>query len=165
MNTGYTLLQVILHWLVAALVVVQYLTGGSVERTHHAVHLRLAPDPSDLLQHAVHNWSGIAVGCLMAARLCLRWRQSGLSLRVSGGDLRDHAARALHLGFYAALIGQAALGYTASYLTFSVAPLHVLGSKVILAMLGLHIAAAALHAARRDGVVARMTIGGRRTAR
>lgn len=72
MNAGYTLLQVLLHWLVAALVLVQYLTGGSIERTHHAVHLGPVSDLSDLLQHAVHNWSGIAVGCLMAARLCLR---------------------------------------------------------------------------------------------
>jgi cytochrome b561 len=165
MNAGYTLLQVLLHWLVAALVLVQYLTGSSIERTHHAVHLGLAPDPFDLLEHGMHNWSGIAVGGLMAMRLSLRWRQDGFSFRVSSGDLREHAARALHLGFYAALIGQAALGFTASYLTFAVAPLHVLGSKVILAMLGLHIAAAALHAARRDGVVARMMIGGPRAAR
>ena len=156
MNPGYTLLQILLHWLVAALVLLQYLTGDSIERTHHAVHAGLAPDPTDLLLHAVHNWSGMVVGGLMALRLVLRRRRGGLTLRLSGGGLLEHAARALHLGFYAALIDQAALGFTASYLTFAVAPLHVIGSQVILAMVALHTAAAALHALRRDGSVGRI---------
>ena len=91
-------------------------------------------------------------------------RQGGLSFRVTGGDVRDHAARALHLGFYATPNGQAAVGLTASYLTVAVALLHVIGSEVILAMLGLHIAVA-VHAARRDGAVGRMLSGRRRAAR
>lgn len=164
MTIGYTLLQILLHWLVAVLVLVQYLTGGSIERTHDAVHLGLAPDPFDLLQHAVHNWSGMAIGALMVVRLLLRWWLGGLTPRVPGGGPAEHAARALHLGFYGALIGQAALGFTASYITFAVAPLHVIGSKMILAMLALHVAAAAVHAARRDGVVMRM-LSARRGAR
>lgn len=156
MKHGYTLLQIVLHWLVAALVLVQYLTGGSIERTHHAVHFGLAPDPFDLLQHAIHNWSGMAIGALMVGRLGLRWWLGGVTLRIPGASPLEHAARALHLGFYAALIGQAVLGFTASYVTFAVAPIHVIGSQVILGMLALHVAAALLHATRRDGVVGRI---------
>jgi len=158
MTTGYSLLQIVLHWLVAALVLVQYLTGGSIERTHHAVHLGLVPDPYDLLQHAIHNWSGMAIGTLMVGRFALRWWLGGVTLRIPGASPLEHAARALHLGFYAALIGQAALGFTASYLTFAVAPLHVIGSQVILAMLALHVAAAVVHAVRRDGVLGRIVV-------
>lgn len=160
MTTGYSPLQIVLHWLVAALVLVQYLTGGSIERTHHAVHLGLAPDSFDLLQHAIHNWSGMAIGALMVGRFALRWWLGGVTLRIPGASPLEHAARALHLGFYAALIGQAALGFTASYLTFAVAPLHVIGSQVILAMLALHVAAALVHAVRRDGVLGRMLVSG-----
>jgi len=156
MTIGYTVLQLILHWLVAALVLLQYMTGGSIERTHHAVHLGLAPDPIDLLQHTAHNWSGMAIGALMVGRLVLRWWLGGVTLKVPGGGFWEHAARAFHLGFYVAMVGQAALGFTASYLTFAVAPMHVIGSQVILAMLVLHVAAAAVHAARRDGTVTRM---------
>jgi hypothetical protein len=36
MNGGYSLAEIGLHWLVALLVPVQYLTGGSIERTHQA---------------------------------------------------------------------------------------------------------------------------------
>jgi len=36
MNGGYSLAQIGHRWLVALLVLVQYLTGGSIERTHHA---------------------------------------------------------------------------------------------------------------------------------
>ncbi|WP_425305373.1 cytochrome b/b6 domain-containing protein [Chthonobacter albigriseus] len=104
MTTGYSLLQIVLHWLVAGLVLVQYLTGGSIERTHHAVHLGLAPDPFDLLPHAVHNWSGMAIGALLVGRLGLRWWLGDLSLRVLSGGNVEHAARALHLGCYAALV-------------------------------------------------------------
>jgi len=43
MKSGYSLAQIGLHWLVAFMVPVQYLTGGSIESTHHAVHMGLTP--------------------------------------------------------------------------------------------------------------------------
>ncbi|MBB4482269.1 cytochrome b561 [Rhizobium etli] len=39
MKRGYTPAQIGLHWLIALMIPVQYLTGGSIERTHHAVHM------------------------------------------------------------------------------------------------------------------------------
>ena len=68
------------------------------------------------------------------------------------------AAQALHLAFYAAIIGQASLGFVASYLTFSVAPLHVAGSWIILGMVAVHVAAAAWHTlVLKDDTLDRMT--------
>ena len=135
---------------------VQYQTGGSIGRTHDAVHAGLQPNPTDLLLHSVHNWSGMAIGGLMVLRLFLRWRSHGIVPVLKRESLESAAAQLLHLGFYAVLLGQAAIGFIASYVTFSIAPFHVFGSNLILAMLALHIGAAIVHAAMRDGVVVRI---------
>ena len=143
MHPVYTPVQIALHWTVVLLIPVQYLTGGSVERTHHAVHMGMEPDRWDILQHLVHNYCGMAIGFLMGVRLLVRLFRAAPTERPK--TPAAIAARALHLAFYGAIIGQACLGFVASYLTFSFAPLHVIGSWVILGMVALHVAAAAWH--------------------
>ena len=143
MHPVYSPVQIALHWIIVLMIPVQYLTGGSVERTHHAVHMGMEPDRWDILQHLVHNYCGMAIGFLMGVRLLVRLFRAAPAERPT--TPAAIAARALHLGFYAAIIGQACLGFVASYLTFSVAPLHVIGSWVILGMVALHVAAAAWH--------------------
>lgn len=154
MNMTYSRLQIALHWIVALLVAGQFATGGSIERTHHAVHAGQAPDPVDLFQHAVHNYAGMAIGALMLLRLYLRWR-SGVD-RIPARTMIERLARAMHLGFYGVLVAQAGLGFIAAYLTFSVAPIHQAGAWLLLAMIAVHVAAALIHAARRDGRLSAM---------
>lgn len=156
MKTGYSTVQIALHWLVATLVLVQYLTSGSMDRVHHAAHEGSEVNSWDMLQHDLHIWIGMAAGALMVLRFVVRWWADGSSLFAFDGKPIEKVARALHLGFYAALIGQAALGVAAAYLTSRAAPLHALGSKVILGMLVLHIGAAAGHALLGDGTVLRI---------
>ncbi len=157
MRDGYRTSQIALHWVIAGLLPVQYLTGGSIERIHHAVHMGMQPSSFDVFQHLVHNYTGMAIGCLMGLRLLLRiMRPPSPAASPPAGELQ---AKALHFGFYAVIIAQATLGFVASYLTFSVAPLHVIGSYVILAMVALHFAAAAWHTLiRRDGTLDRMIL-------
>ena len=143
MNGGYSPVQIALHWIIVLMIPVQYLTGGSVERTHHAVHMGTEPDRWDIIQHVVHNYCGMAIGFLMGVRLLVRL--FGKTLAAIPKSASAMAARTLHLAFYAAIIGQACLGVVASYLTFAVAPLHVAGSWIILGMVALHVAAAAWH--------------------
>jgi cytochrome b561 len=163
MHRAYSPIQIVLHWIIVAMIPVQYLTGGSVERTHHAVHRGMEPDRWDMLQHLIHNYCGMAIGALMGVRLLVRLFGAPAAAPRSRAA---RVARALHLAFYAAIIGQASLGFIASYLTFSVAPLHVVGSWVILGMVALHVAAAAWHTlVLRDGTLDRMTwLPGKATA-
>jgi cytochrome b561 len=155
MKGGYSLAQIGLHWLVALLVPVQYLTGGSIERTHHAVHMGMTPSYWDVVQHHLHNYAGMAIGLLMGMRLVLRILQ--LPQTGSPGSWTERAARALHHAFYAAIIGQACLGFLASYFWFGIVPYHVVGSRIILAMVALHLAAACWHTlVARDETVDRM---------
>ena len=154
MSDGYTRLQIALHWAIVLMIPVQYLTGGSIERTHHAVHMGIEPSSWDIVQHKVHNYCGMAIGALMAARLMVRLRRPSASLPT---DPLSVAALALHWGFYAAIICQATLGFVASYLWFGIAPLHVIGSWVILGMVVLHVAAAFWHVlVMRDKTLDRM---------
>ncbi|AJD41656.1 hypothetical protein C9413_04670 [Rhizobium sp. SEMIA 4085] len=156
MTPRYSLSQIVLHWAVAVLIPIQYWTGRSIERTHHAVHMGLSPDPWDVIQHHVHNYAGIAIGALMVSRLSLRVIHRS-ALKHPAKSPADRLARAMHFAFYAAIIAQAAMGFVASYLWFGIAPVHVLGSRVILALLALHIAAAAWHTFFwRDETVDRM---------
>lgn len=103
----------------------------------------MEPDRWDIAQHIVHNYCGMAIGLLMCVRLLVRVFWAAPAARLTSP--MSIAARALHLAFYAAIIGQAGLGFVASYLTFSVAPLHVVGSWVILGLVAVHVAAAAWH--------------------
>lgn len=97
----------------------------------------------------------MAIGGLMVIRLLLRFFQP--PSRATPPTRADLLATALHVAFYAAIIGQAALGFVVSYLTFSVAPLHVIGSKVILTMVAVHFAAATWHTLiKRDATIDRM---------
>ncbi|MDP9809493.1 cytochrome b561 [Rhizobium tibeticum] len=156
MMPRYSLSQIVLHWAVAVLIPIQYWTGGSIERTHHAVHMGLSPDPWDVIQHQVHNYTGITIGALMVARFSLRVIHRSASGHPAKSPV-DRLARAMHVAFYAAVIAQAAMGFVASYFWFGIAPVHVLGSRVILALLALHIVAAAWHTfVWRDETVDRM---------
>jgi cytochrome b561 len=155
MNAGYTRVQILLHWLIAALVPVQYLTGGSIDRTHHAVHMGMLPDPWDILQHQIHNYSGMTIGVLMAVRFCVRLFFS--SPRPPVTTTVERIAQLLHHGFYAAIIAQAGMGFIASFIWFGIAPLHVIGAWTILAMLALHVAAAGWHTLiKKDDTLGRM---------
>ena len=156
MPDGYTRIQIALHWAIVLMIPIQYLTGGSIERTHHAVHMGIEPSSWDIIQHKVHNYCGMAIGALMATRLMVRLRRPRTSLP---SNPIDFAALALHWGFYAAILCQAALGFVASYLWFGVAPLHVIGSWVILGMVALHVAAAFWHTlVRKDGTLDRILL-------
>jgi cytochrome b561 len=162
MNGGYSPVQIALHWIIVLLIPVQYLTGGSVERTHHAVHMGMEPDHWDVIQHVVHNYCGMAIGFLMGVRLLVRLFSGAASTTPESASAL--AARALHLAFYAAIIGQALLGFVTSYLTFSVAPLHVAGSWIILAMVFVHVLAAAWHTlVLKDDTIDRMARISRKT--
>ncbi|PDT21282.1 cytochrome b [Rhizobium hidalgonense] len=155
MKRGYTPAQIGLHWLIAFMIPVQYLTGGSIERTHHAVHMGVTPSYWDVVQHHLHNYAGIAIGLLMGIRLVLRIMQppQTSARRTWAG----RAATALHHAFYAAIIAQACMGFVASYFWFGIAPYHVAGSRIILAMVALHFAATAWHTlVARDETVDRM---------
>ena len=152
----YHPMQVLLHWLIACLILVQYATGGSIQPTHDAVMMGQTPDPTDMLFHQIHNRSGMIILLLMLIRLTLRVFKGVPPISDDDG-WRRHAAGALHWAFYGVLIAQAMLGLTASYIYWPVSGLHVFGARLLLAMIALHVLAALWHQiVKRDHTLGRM---------
>ena len=52
MKGSYSTAQIGLHWLIALFLPIQYLTGGSIERTHHAAHMGVTPSSFDEIGRA-----------------------------------------------------------------------------------------------------------------
>ena len=150
--TGYSKLQIGVHWAVVAMIAAQWATSGAIPRTHNPL---LPPSPSDLLLHMVHNYNGMAIGCLVLVRIALRLSRSTDRPQARRTPM-ELAALAVHWGIYASLAAQAATGFVASYLWGPAAGIHKAIWNVTLVLIALHVTAAAWHGVRRDGVVGRM---------
>ena len=150
--TAYSKLQIGVHWAVVGMIAAQWATSGAIPRTHNPL---LQAAPVDLLLHMVHNYNGMAIGCLVLVRIALRLsrRTDRLKARRTPMEL---AALAVHWGIYASLAAQAATGFIASYLWGPAAGIHKAIWNVTLVLIALHLTAAAWHAVRLDGVVGRM---------
>lgn len=151
-SKSYSRLQIAIHWAVVAMIIAQWVTSGAIPRTHNPL---LPPSPSDLLLHMVHNYNGMAIGCLVLVRIALRLSRS-TDRPQARRTPTELAALAVHWGIYASLAAQAATGFIASYLWGPAAGIHKAIWTVTLVLIALHVTAAAWHGVRRDGVVGRM---------
>lgn len=144
--------RIALHWAVVLLVLVQWMTADAIPRTHDTL---LPPSPTDLLLHAIHNYSGMTIGVLVGLRVLLR-----LFTPIPPADVLPSwqrvASATIHWGLYLSLTAQAATGFVTSYFWGPAGQIHVLLWNVTLTLIVIHVAAAAMHAVRRDGVIARM---------
>src|SRR5262245_22833918 len=167
----YTWPAVALHWLMALLVI------GMLALGLYMSGLPKGPERSELI--ALHKSIGITLAFLLVVRLGWRASHTPPSYPATMPTWQQQAADANALMLSVLLIVQPVSGYLASafsgYKTsyFGLplpywgrdAPelnelfhsIHVASSRVLMVLIGLHLAAVALHAVvRRDGVVRRM---------
>jgi len=168
----YTGVAVALHWLVAALVLVQVTWGWTMQQ--------IPKQPPGLRADAfnVHKSMGLVLLALMLVRLGWRLRHPPPPL-VGLPDWQRSLANGTHRLLYAALIVMPVAGYLGS--VFSGYPVkwfgvtlpawgwrsetikdamsmvHLGTSFVLVAAIALHVAGAVRHALARDGYFARMT--------
>ena len=156
MTQKYHPIQIALHWLIVALVLVQYATSGAIVRTHEAVAAGSGPTPDDLFLHVVHNRVGLFIVVLMVARLVVRVL-IGRRHRADNMPASSRAATIGHAALYVLLIAQGLTGAIASYLWWPISIVHVVLFKVILAAVAGHVAMALWHHFfLRDGTLRRM---------
>lgn len=144
----YSSVQIIIHWTVVVMIIIQWSTAGAIPRTHNPL---LPPREWDLFLHMVHNYCGMGIGALVILRMALRLRQ-----RTRLSQFGDLAAAIVHWGLYASLAAQAATGLIVAYFWAPAAWSHKALWNVTLVLVGLHVAAALWHAVRHDGVVSGM---------
>ena len=160
--TAYRPVQILLHWLVVALVVVQYSTSDAIVRTHEASAAGLSPDPTDLSLHSVHTIVGMVIVAAMLLRLGLRWWFGTGKQRATSWQAR--AAKLVHLSFYVVLIGQGLTGFVASYLWWPASTVHSVLFLVLVALVAGHAVMALWHQmVMRDGTLGRMLLWRRRS--
>lgn len=125
---------IILHWLVVALVVAQYVTSAAMLRVHKPRQIFARPDPLDLLQNTIHIWAGLMIIVLMAIRLGLRWRFGTPQPLKGTTSWQANAARAVHFALYVTIVAQGFTGAVAVYLWWPISAAHVIVFRIFLGL-------------------------------
>lgn len=153
---GYSALQIGLHWLIAALVVVQLVFGESMTEFMDAAEEGEPVSSLDANMAGVHYYFGIAILALVAIRLALRF-QRGTPAAPDTGRLVASAGAITHWLFYALLIVVPLTGLLGYYFGDPFGEIHTLAKPVFIILIALHVAAALYHQYwRRDGLLSRM---------
>ncbi|WP_306051792.1 cytochrome b/b6 domain-containing protein [Oceaniradius stylonematis] len=153
--------QIAAHWLVVVLIPVQIWTSGGIGRSHADHMAGLQPNPYDLFLHELHTFTGLTILGLVLLRLLLRVVSGSSRTAEDGGRFLRLLALSNHFALYATLVTLPATGFLARYFDFGTfGPVHVVLTRLLLALVVLHVTAALWHLLwRRDSVVQRMLPG------
>lgn len=155
--SGYTGLQIALHWVIAALVLLQLVFGESIAETIKANEKGTPISPFDQFFSGIHFWAGIAILALVALRLWLR-TVGGAPPPLQEGWAAI-AARTSHFAFYILLILMPALGLLAFYVGDPYGEIHELGKPILIILIALHVCASLYHQFwLKDGTLRRILI-------
>ena len=154
----YTRIQIVLHWLVVALVLVQWVSADEMNELWDGVERGLPVSPGDNPIALLHAVSGATVLLLMLVRWAVRLRTGAPPLPADLHPALRLLARLNHYAFYAVLILMPLTGATAILAGVEAsANLHVLLKNALLALVALHLAGVLFHMlVRRDGLLWRM---------
>ncbi len=156
-KTGYSLAQVSLHWIIAALVLFQLIMGEDATDYRRAVRKSLPLDPSLEFSANLHVYFGIAILVLVVARLALRITY-GVPTPVPAPKVQMIAGEALHYIFYILLFAQPITGLITQYHWLQgFGQYHHLGKPVFIVLILVHAGAALYHHfIVKDNVLKRM---------
>ena len=153
---GFSRAQIALHWIVAALVVAQYLFKDAIAEAWEA-YVAGNPTPFDPLILA-HVAGGVLILALVVWRLVLRARRGAPPPPEHEPALLKRAAGAAHVALYAVLVGMSVSGGLAWFADVRpAADLHNVLKVALLALVALHVLAVIFHQlVLKSGIVTRM---------
>jgi cytochrome b561 len=141
-RSGYSGLQIGLHWAIALLIGVNYLVSEGMEETFDSMMEGKAVTG---WTPAIHVYVGVAVLVLVAIRILVRVTR-GAPGPVQGGTLFDKLGEVSHWVLYALMLAVPALGAISWYLKIDqTAGLHVLVMNGMMILIGVHAVAALFH--------------------
>lgn len=150
--SSYSRLQVALHWLVAALVLATWPTGGGMGRALHQKLEGIYPG------FQPHVWLGIAVFATVMLRLAVRCAEGVPDAPAGSSDPEARARHYGHLLLYGLLVAIPLAGVATWFFgATGVAEAHALAGNALIWLAGGHALIALWHHyVRRDGTLARM---------
>ncbi|SDR55383.1 cytochrome b561 [Rhizobiales bacterium GAS113] len=174
----YHPLLVALHWLLAVLIVAALALGALV-----MVKIPNS-DPMKLEALRSHMSGGMLILLLMLVRLVVRVRTEHPAPASAGNPTLDRLAFASHRLFYVAVLGMAGSGafmalqtglpgivfgdggtLPSDFWVFPIRTVHYLFSRLLMALIALHVAGALYHTLiLKDGLLRRMVFGRRHVA-
>jgi len=153
---GYTIYQIGLHWLIAALVFAQIIFGESMTATIDAAEEGVPSSTLNANLATVHYYFGIAILVLVAVRLALRLK-NGVPPLPSTNGLLELAGRVSHWLFYVLLVVVPITGLLGFYYGDPYGELHTYAKPLFIGLIALHVAASLFHQFwRKDGLLMRM---------
>jgi cytochrome b561 len=153
-STGYSRLQIGLHWLIAILIIAAWFTH---EGMGQALDARIAAGATGIAGNTPHVWLGGAVFALVLIRIVVRLLQ-GVPGPVAGtSPAMAQAALWGHRLLYLLMIAVPALGAAAWYGGAPTGEVHELaGQALMIVALGHALVAIWHQVARKDGTLTRM---------
>ena len=154
---AYTALQKVLHWAVVALLLAQYLVFEEEMGDAFDATLQTG-QPVFNLTSTAHIAIGVLVLVLALVRLGLRAKVGAPAAPADEPLPLRLLAQAVHIGLYAVLILLPLGGLAAYFIPSEIfGELHEVGTNVLLALAGLHVAGALVHQFWwKDGLIRRM---------
>ena len=160
-NSGYSGLQIALHWVIASLVLFQLLFGESMTAVVDAAEEGGTVDPLDQSLSTAHYWVGIAILALVALRIVVRLVQ-GAPAVTTPSTLMTRAAFATHMAFYVLLVAVPTTGLLGFYLGDPWGEFHAFAKPVFIVLIVVHAAAALFHQFwLKDGTLRKMLVPAR----
>jgi cytochrome b561 len=158
-NSGYSGLQIALHWTIAALVLFQLLFGESMTTSVDAAADGQSLPWLDQTMASAHYWVGLAVLALATIRIGAR-----LFVGAPGGEPSAPwwmalASRITHVAFYGLLLATPITGLLSYYLWGWMGDVHAIAKPAFIVLIGIHAAAALFHHfVLKDSVLRKMLV-------
>lgn len=156
-TTGYSSLQITLHWSIALLVLFQLVFGESMTAAVDAAAEGGAASAFDQQFASLHYWSGIGILVLVAVRLALRLIQGVPATDSSLPRWMTRASSAVHWLFYGLLVAVPVTGLLGYYAGAPFGDIHAWSKPVFIGLIAVHGLAAFYHQFwLKDGRLTRM---------
>jgi cytochrome b561 len=156
--TGYSTAQVILHWTVALLVILQVVFREGIEEADRTIGRGEVPDPGLAMQANAHVAFGMLIFILALVRLALRLTRGAPPPPASEPAILRLVAHAVHMALYAVILLMPVTGALAWFGGIGWAGFaHGAALPLVLALVGLHVFGALYqHFGARTDVLRRM---------
>lgn len=153
---GYSAVQIGLHWLVAVLILLQFVLHDSISAAWRAIRRGQEAGFDPLV--AQHVLGGIAIFALVVWRIALRRRRGVPPLPKEESPALQLVAKATHAGLYLMMLALPISGAAAWFGGVgAAAEAHEVGKAILLLLVALHVVGALYHQfVLRDGIMQRM---------